>query len=309
MRVAIMGAGGIGGLLGARLQSGGNDVHFIARGAHLAAMRSDGLKLTSDHGDVHVPKVVAVDDATAVGPCDVVVFAVKMPDAPSAAAAIKPLVGPDTLVVPYLNGVEATTILAEALGRQSVAGGIAYVSAVIDRPGVVRQTGTIQRFVHGELDGVKSDRMLRWHDALDSVGIESVVTDQIETEIWRKFVVLASFSGMTALTRKAIGPVREHPDVRLMLDRAVAEAVSVAVAHGIDFPDDVLGQLLALINTMPASMKSSMQEDLERGKPLELPWLSGAVVRLGAEKGIEAPIHRSIRDALILYADGSSITS
>lgn len=305
MRVAIMGAGGIGGVLGARLQSAGNEVHFIARGAHLDAMRNDGLRLTSDHGDVHHSTVNAVDNASAVGPCDVVVFAVKMPDAPAAAQAIKPLVGADTLVVPYLNGVEATSILSEALDPQSVAGGIAYVSAVIDRPGVVRQTGTIQRFVHGELDGRKSDRILAWHNALDAVGIESVVTEQIDREIWQKFVLLSSFSGLTAMTRRAIGEVRTHPDVRNMLTSAIGEAVSVANANGIRFSDDIAERTTALIDSMPASMKSSMQEDLERGKPLELQWLSGAVVRLGAAKGVDTPIHRSICNALILHADGS----
>ncbi|MEM7443472.1 MAG: 2-dehydropantoate 2-reductase, partial [Pseudomonadota bacterium] len=255
-------------------------------------------------GDLDLPSVSASENPADADTCDVVVFTVKMQDADAAAQAIRPIVGPDTVVVPYLNGVEASDILVRQLGERPVAGGSVYVSAVIDRPGVIRQTGTIQRFVHGEIDGRLSNRMQAWHEALENVGIESILTEDIRREVWRKFVALVSFSGLTALTRKPIGNVREHKHVNAMLIAAVNEAAAVARAHDAGLPDDIVDLHLALIGSMPWEMKSSMQEDLERGKPLELPWLSGAVVRLGEAHGIDTPTHRFIATALALHQDG-----
>lgn len=305
MRVAVMGAGGVGGVLGARLLADGHDVRFIARGAHRAALADDGLRLHSPNGDLHLKSVDVFGDPVSVGICDVVVLAVKMPDAVAAARSLGPLVGPQTLVVPYLNGVEASDLLIDVLGPVPVAGGVAYISATIDRPGVIRQTGEFQKFVHGELDGRQSERMGAWHVALTAAGIESVVTENIRREVWRKFVLLAAHSGVTTLTRATIGEVRDHPDVLAMLRRAVTETAAVAAAHKIDLPDDIVDQNMAMMHTMPAAMKSSMQMDLERGKPLELAWLSGAVVRLGDQKGVDTPAHRFICTALALHSSGA----
>ena len=304
MRVAVMGSGGIGGVLGGRLQATGQDVRFIARGSHLAALQGEGLRLLSPNGDLHLPSVQVTDDPASIGACDVVVFAVKMPDAAAAAKSITPLVGPDTLVAPYLNGVEATDILIDAVGRAPVVGGVAYISAAIDRPGVIRQTGTFQRFVHGELDGSQSDRLAAWHQALSAAGIESQVTDAIEREVWRKFILLAAHSGVTSLTRRPIGDVRDHPDTMTLAGSAVAETAAVAAARGVGLPNDVVAQTMATIEGMPADMKSSMLVDLERGKPLELAWLSGAVARLGQAHNVPTPSHQFIATALALHADG-----
>jgi len=304
MRIAVMGSGGIGGVLGSRLQASGQEVQFIARGSHLAALREDGLHLRSPNGDLHLPSVEATDDPASIGVCDVVVFAVKMPDAAAAATSIAPLIGPDTMVVPYLNGVEATDILIDAIGRAPVVGGVAYISAAIDQPGVIGQTGTFQRFVHGELDGSRSDRLDAWHEALSAAGIESIVTDAIEREVWRKFILLAAHSGVTSLTRRSIGEVRDHPDTMALAGSAVAETAAVAAARGVGLPDDVVAQTMATIEGMPTDMKSSMLVDLERGKPLELAWLSGAVARLGQAHNVPTPSHQFIATALALHANG-----
>ena len=304
MRVALMGSGGIGGVLGGRLLASGQDVRFIARGRHLAALQTDGLRLLSPNGDLHLPSVAATDDPASVGVCDVVVFAVKMPDAVAAANSIAALIGPETLVVPYLNGVEASDILIDAIGPAPVVGGVAYISAAIDQPGVIRQTGAFQRFVHGELDGGQSDRLTAWHEALSAAGIESVVTDAIEREVWRKFILLAAHSGLTSLTRRPIGEVRDHPDTLALAGSAVAETAAVAAARGVGLPDDVVAQTMATIEGMPADMKSSMLVDLERGKPLELAWLSGAVARLGEAHKVPTPSHHFIATALALHAAG-----
>jgi len=304
MKIAIMGAGGVGGVLGARLVAAGHEVHFIARGAHLEALRASGLELLSPNGDLRLERVRATDDPATIGPVDVVVFAVKMGDAAEAARRCTGLVGKDTAVVPYLNGVEAPELIATALPAGNVLGGVAYVSAVIDRPGVIRQTGTFQRFVHGELDGRSSTRATAWAEALVAAGIDAVATRGIREELWRKFVLLAANSGLTAATRSDVGTIRSTPELRQLLAEAVAEGIAVARAEKVALPADTKEQVLAFMEALPAEMRSSMQEDLERGKPLELAWLSGAVQRIGARHGIATPVHRFIHAILLPHADG-----
>jgi 2-dehydropantoate 2-reductase len=303
MRIAIIGAGGVGGYYGARLAAAGFDVTFLARGAHLAAMRADGLHLLSPLGDLHLRRVSATDDAASVGPVDVVFFAVKNYDTERALALVPPLVGADTVVIPFQNGVEAVATLRSGLDPARVAGGTTYISSVIEEPGVIRHT-TSDRLIFGELDGSTSPRLERFRDACVAAGIHPTLSDRIDVEIWTKFCHLSVFSGMTSVTRLPIGPIREDPDLAAMWRAALLESYAVARARGIAMAPDFVESTMAFVQRWPPQMKASMLEDLERGRRLELPWLSGAVVRLGHETGVETPVHRFITTVLGPLVDG-----
>ncbi len=303
MRIAIVGSGGVGGYFGARLAEGGADVTFIARGAHLAAMRAHGLRIHSPLGDLHLPTVSATDNPTTVGSVDVVFFAVKLYDSQTASALVPPLVGPDTVVIPFQNGVESVAMLTALVGEARVAGGTSYISAVIDEPGVIRHT-TSDRLIFGELDGSRSARLERFNDACLAGGFHPLFTDQIQVEIWTKFAHLTVFSGMTSAVRLPVGPIREDPDLLAMWQAALMESLAVARARGIALAPGFIDTTMALVTRWPPYMKSSMLEDLERGRRLELPWLSGAVVRLGREVGVDTPIHRFLATILMPHATG-----
>ena len=303
MRIAIVGAGGVGGYFGGRLAAAGSDVTFLARGAHLDAMRARGLRLESPKGNLHIHRVNATADPAAIGPVDAVLFAVKLYDVESAAALLPPLVGPETLVVPFQNGVDAVAMLANAVGRAHVGGGVAYVAAVVAEPGVIRHTA-MDHLIFGELDGAQSARCRRLLDACEAAGFQATLSERIEVDIWSKFVGLSVFSGMTAVTRSSIGPLRDDPDLWAMFQAAMLEGMAVARAKGIVLPARVLDELRSMAQSLPPLAKSSMLEDLERGRPLELPWLSGAVVRIGREVDVETPIHRFIATVLKPYVNG-----
>jgi 2-dehydropantoate 2-reductase len=303
MRIAIVGSGGVGGYFGGRLAQGGADVTFIARGAHLDALRRHGLRITSPLGDLHLPAAAATDDTTTVGPVDLVFFSVKQYDTDTALALLPPLVGPETVAIPFQNGVESVDKLKAALGAGHVAGGTSYISAVIDAPGVIRHT-TSDRLIFGELDGTKSARLERFHQACLAGGIHPLFTDQIDVEIWTKFVHLTVFSAMTSAVRLPVGPIREDPDLLAMWQAALLESMAVARARGIALAPGFLDTTMRLVMGWPPQMKASMFEDLERGRRLELPWLSGAIVRLGREMGVETPIHRFLVTILNPHVNG-----
>jgi 2-dehydropantoate 2-reductase len=304
MRIAIMGSGGVGGYVGGRLAASGQDASFIARGAHLAALRSEGLRIESARGDVTVQPAQATDDPAAIGPVDLVIFAVKLYDTEQAAAATRPLIGPATGVVTLQNGVDSVDVLSGVLGREHVIGGSAHIAAVIAAPGVIRHTGTMARFLFGELDGAQSGRVAALSAALEAAGVAHQVSADIERDIWTKMVFLATFAGLTALIRLPIGPIRADPDTRALYQAGLAEALAVARAKGIALPDDFVAQSLARTDQLPCEMKSSLLNDLEGGRCLELPWLSGAIVRMGQEQGVSTPTHAFITTALKLHADG-----
>ena len=304
MRIAVMGSGGVGGYLGGRLAAAGQDVTFAARGAHLAAVREHGLALRSALGDVLIRPAQASDDPATIGPVDLVIFAVKLYDTEAAAEATKPLIGPATGVVTLQNGVDGAELLCRVLGQEYVIGGVAHIAAVIDEPGVIRHTGTMASFGFGELDGVRSERVGALSRALQAAGVDHRISEDIQRDIWDKMAFLASFAGLTALMRLPIGPIREDADARAMLRNALGEACAVARAKGGSLPDDFVERTLARCDRLPYEMKSSLLQDLERGRRLELPWLSGAIVRLGQEFGIATPTHALITTALKLHADG-----
>ena len=304
MRIAVMGSGGVGGYLGGRLATSGEDVTFIARGAHLAAIRAHGLRIASALGDASVQPAQASDDPASVGPVDVVIFAVKLYDTEAAAVATRPLVGPATGVVTFQNGVDSADVLVRVLGREHVIGGVAQIASVVAEPGVIRHTGTMARFAFGELDGRASARVEALAAALRAAGVDHAVSEAIQRDIWAKMVFLATFAGLTALMRLPIGPIRADPETRALYEAGLVEALAVARGRGIALAEDFVAVTLARTDQLPAAMKSSMLEDLERGKRLELAWLSGAIVRMGKELGLPTPVHGFITTGLKLHASG-----
>jgi 2-dehydropantoate 2-reductase len=303
MRIAVFGTGAVGGYFGGRLAAAGEDVTFVARGAHLAAMQQHGLRISSPKGDLAIP-VQATDDAAAIGPVDVVLFTVKLYDVDASAPLLKPLIGPDTVVITLQNGVEAVDMVAAHVGPQHVAGGIAYVVAVVDEPGHIKHT-TADRLVFGETDGRLSARLQAFQKAGRGAGFVADLTPAILTELWVKFVRLGTWSGMTTATRSSMGVIREQPELMHMMDAALDEAMAVGRARGITFPDGLVAGTQEMVRTFPAASKSSMLEDLERGRRLELPWLSGAISRMGRESGVPTPTHRIINAILLPFVRGS----
>ena len=301
----MMGSGGVGGFFGGRLAHAGYDVSFIARGAHLAAMRERGILIENkQQGEIRVPKVRATDDPAQIGRVDLVIVSVKLWDTESAAKQIKPLVGPQTGVISLQNGVIKDDILRRELGAAAVMGGVGYVATHISRPGVIHQTGTMQRIVLGEYDGTKSARATFLHEALVRAGVNAELSDDVRRAIWEKYVFLVALSATTTTMRMPIGPIRENPQTRAFLRELIRETVAVGRAHGVALPEDYADNRLAFADGLPADMTSSMHHDLERGSPLEVNWLSGGVVQLGAAKGIPTPANRAVCDILALHAGG-----
>lgn len=305
MRIAIVGAGGTGGGYGAALAHAGEDVVFIARGAHLAAMRSKGLRVEGGRGETHVMPTQATDDPATVGPVDVVLFCVKLWDVESAGRQIRPMVGKETAVVTLQNGIDAHERLIPILGEQAVMPGVANISAVIAEPGVIRQTGTVMRMVFGELDGSKSARGQAMAAACAGAGIDGVLSDAILTQLWMKFVLLASNAGMMALARLPIGHLREDPDIAPYFIAAYEEVVAVGRAAGIALPADAVERTLDFNRNAPAHLMASMGADLLRGNRIELPWLSGKVIELGRKHGVPTPTHAFLYAMLKPYIMGA----
>ncbi|WP_428671345.1 ketopantoate reductase family protein [Reyranella sp.] len=305
MRIAVVGAGGVGGGFGAALAKAGADVTFIARGAHLAAMKDKGLRIEGGRGETHLMPTRATDDPKTVGPVDYVLFCVKLWDVESAGEHIKPLVGPDTAVIPLQNGIDAPERLLPILGPQAVMGGVAQISASIVEPGVIRQVGTFMRMLFGELDGSRSPRGEALLAMCGKAGFDAVLSDQIVTELWMKFILLATNASLLALVRQPIGKVRDDPDLKQQWASAYNEVIAVGKARGVKLPADALERALAFNDSAPPAMKPSMALDLERGNRIELPWLGGKVVELGRQLGVPTPSHSLMYAALKPYVMGT----
>jgi 2-dehydropantoate 2-reductase len=305
MRIAVIGAGGVGGAFGAALAKAGADVTFVARGAHLAAMRQNGLRIEGGRGDTHLTPTRATDDPTSIGVVDLVLFCVKLWDVETAGAAIRPLVGPETAVIPLQNGIDASERLSPILGDNAVMGGVAQISATIAEPGVIRQTGTFMRLIFGELDGRVSQRGQAFHALCQRAGFDSTLTEQIQTELWLKFILLASNAGITALTRQPLGKLREDADIMPYFSAAFQEVADVGRARGVKLPDDAVQRGVKMVENAPPPMMASMAVDLIRGNRIELPWLSGKVVQLGRELGVPTPVHSMLYAMLKPYVNGT----
>lgn len=305
MKIAVVGAGGVGGYFGARLAAAGHRVAFVARGSHLAAMRRDGLRVESAAGDLHLKSVNATDDPAEIGEVDVVLFTVKLWDTEGAALRARPLVGRETAVIPLQNGVDSIARIGGVLGSRHLLGGVALIFANIAEPGRIRHNGALATIQFGEPDGRISARAKAFESACREAGIGVELSERIVPLIWEKFIYLASLSGVTALTRHAIGQIRDNPETWSLYERAVNEVAAVAAAKRIAVADGIVHRILDFVRGLPAGNKSSLLIDLENGRKLELPWLSGAVVRIGRELDVPTPVHELIVAALALFADGA----
>ena len=305
MRIAVVGAGGVGGGFGAALAKAGADVTFIARGAHLAAMKNAGLIVSGPRGETHLVPTKATDDPAGIGTVDIVLFCVKLWDVESAGERIKPLIGPGTAVIPLQNGIDAHERLLPILGPRAVMCGVAQISSSITAPGEITQVGTFMRMIFGEFDGKKSQRGEDFLALCLQAGFDATLSEQILTDLWMKFIQLAANAGMTALARQPIGSLRDDPDIMPFFVAAFQETIAVGRAKGVTLPADALEQIIGFLQHLPAAMKASMALDLDRGNRLELPWLSGKVAELGRRLGIPTPTHGMIYAMLKPYVMGA----
>ena len=305
MKIVAFGAGGVGGYFGGRLADSGVDVTFVARGAHLRAIRANGLCIRTAEGDTRVSSAKATDDVSTIEAPDYLFFAVKLFDTEAVAEACRPIVGPETAVVSLQNGVEAVDILNGFFGRERVIGGTVGVATVISEPGVIAQTGLFNFMTFGEQDGSRSSRGEALVSACEAAGITATLSNDVDVDIWMKFVMLTALSNMTCVTRLPIGRLREIPETRAMLESCVAEAVAVGRARGVSLPDEAVEQRVAAFDQLPAEMVASMLHDLTAGKSLELERLGGAVVRLGAAASVSTPTQAFCYNALKPHIDGA----
>ena len=304
LKVTVMGPGGVGGYFGARLAAAGNDVTFVARGAHLEAMRTRGLRLDSEIGPLHLQKVRAVADARQVQAADAVIFSVKMRDTETAAESLRGLAANGATVFTFQNGVESAGRVGAILGADRVVQGTARIGASISEPGVIKQIGTFARLDFGERDGRPSARTTAFLEACKAAGIDAHLSDNIQREVWMKFALLAPMAGMTALTRGPIGPIRANAQSLALLQSAVEEVVALGVSLKTGLAAEDAARIMKAIDGLPKQMMASMAHDLLAGKPLELNGLSGAVARLGKQQGVPVPTHTFIAQALAPFADG-----
>jgi 2-dehydropantoate 2-reductase len=290
MKIAIFGAGGVGSYFGGLLARAGHEVAFIARGAHLQALRENGLKVRSVHGDFDIPHVFATDDPLEFGATDLTICTVKTYDIGVIADRLRPLIGPQTALLPLQNGVEAPDSLAQHFGSAVLGGAVWVVSAVVE-PGVIHQQSQFRRIVLGELDGRDTPRLHTIHEALANSGATVEITGDIRKVLWTKLLFIASFSGMTSVTRAPAGPVMACAESRLLLERAMREVEAVARAKGYHLDDDIVAKTMDFCAKMTPDTTSSMQRDVAAGRRLEYDAINGAVVRAGKETGIPTPVH------------------
>jgi 2-dehydropantoate 2-reductase len=303
MKIAAIGAGGVGGYFGMRLLQGGHEVSFLARGKHLAAIRKDGLRVDSPHGNAQA-KVPVFERPSEIGPVDVVMFAVKLWDTDAAAESIKPLLAGGGVVIPFQNGVESIERLRGILPKEQVMGGSAYIASRISGPGVIEHIGQMARLQFGPLLDSQRPIAERFLAAAKESKLNAEISDDIIRSNWEKFVFLVALSTATAASRAPLGVVRADPDLRWMFEQAMRETWTLGRARGVKLADDFVEARLKFAETLPAEMKASMAHDLDNGGKLEAPWLCGAVARMAAESGVDAPVNRAVYAALKPFVDG-----
>lgn len=299
MRIAVLGVGGVGGYFGGRLADAGEDVVFIARGTHLDALRSTGLRVDSIAGDFHVQPVSATDDPAEVGPVDAVLLGVKAWQVPEAAQAMGPLMGQDTFVVPLENGVEAPSQLSEALGSEHVLGGLCAIISFISGPGHITHAGYEPSVAFGELDNRRSQRAERLRDAFTRAGVKAEIPEDIHVAMWRKFLFISGFGGVASVVQLPAGGWRSVEPTRALLQSAFEEVDAIARAAGIHLPADAVASALNTVDGLPGDGTASMQRDITDGKPSEIEAQTGAIVRLGRTYGVPTPVNDFIYAALI----------
>ncbi|MFW5896151.1 MAG: ketopantoate reductase family protein [archaeon] len=294
MKVAVYGAGGVGGYFGGRLARAGADVHLIARGAHLDALRRDGLRVESVYEDFSV-ELPATDDPADVGQCDVVLFTVKSFDTKAAAREVRPLLGEETAVISLQNGLDNEETLAAEIGREHVMGGVAYIFSTIAEPGVIEHTGGPTSFTYGELDGTRSDRaerFLEWCDRAE--GTDADLSESIRTDLWGKTAFICAQAGTTATVRLPLGEIRDRRESWEMYRRIIDEVCRVGRATGADLRAGTVSRWTDFAEDLGADSYSSLHYDMTHEKPMELEALHGAVVRRARENDVAVPMNEAV---------------
>ena len=300
MHFVIFGTGGVGGYFGGRLAQAGMDVTFIARGKHLEAIKKNGLRVDSIKGDFSISQAVATDDPAAVGKVDVILCCVKSWQVSEAAMAMRPMIGPNTMVVPIQNGIEAPDILSEVLGSDKVLGGLCRLISMTHEPGHIRHVGAEPYITFGELDNQQSERTKRLFSAFsEASGLTVEIATDINAALWKKFILIAPLSGVGAVTRAPAGVFRSLPETRQLLMELMKEVFNVAIARKIDLSKEVVEETLGFIDTLPEEGTASMQRDIIDGRPSELNEQNGAVVRLGNAVGIQTPVNAFVYYSLL----------
>jgi 2-dehydropantoate 2-reductase len=307
MRIAAMAAGAVGGYFGARMADAGHDVFFIARGAHLAAIEKNGLKIESVHGDLHLPKPNVTDDPAQVGPVDIVLFAVKLWDTEQAAQAARPLMGPDSRLITFQNGVDSLDRVSAVLGADRTVGGATYIATTIAAPGVVKHSSQFARMVVGRPDKKPDAKLQAFVDAAKAAKLDIALSADIVRELWQKFIFLTAMAGSTASLRSAIGPIRADPELRGFFRALMEEAFAVGKAKGVALDHAYIDERMTFVmDKVEPGMKASMAHDLERGNRLELDWLAGKVRALGRQYGVATPASDTVYTVLKLNRMGKS---
>lgn len=299
MRIAVVGVGGVGGYFGGRLAQAQEEVVFIARGDHLRALQTEGLRVESLKGDFVVQSARATGDPASVGVVDAVLVAVKAWQVPEVAKQVRPLLGPETMVVPLENGVEAPDQLAAVLGTRHVLGGLCRIVSFITGPGQIRHAGMEPYVAFGELDNRPSERAQRLRRAFERAGVQVEIPANIQVALWEKFLFIVALSGVGAVTRAPVGVIRGLPQTRQMLEQALHEARAVGLARGVPLAEDLVAKIMALIDSTAAESTASMQRDIQDGRPSELDYQTGTIVRLGLEAGVATPLHTFIYQSLL----------
>jgi 2-dehydropantoate 2-reductase len=300
-----MATGGIGGFLAVKLGSNGHQLATIARGKHLEAIQENGLALDGPSGVETVRPWIATDAPSKVGPVDAIIFGVKGDALEEAARACVPMLGPDTVVVPFLNGVEASDRLLKFLPEDNVANGMAQVSTTIASPGVVRQTGEFNKFTFAERDSRPSDRIDALRRAIDEAGSSAPPTDDIERDVWSKFVLFSAVSGVTAAGRCTMNDITTYPQLGALFRQVISETASIGRALGVALDAQIEEKTWSMANSLPPDMRASTAIDLENGRALEIEWISGAAVRLARKVGIEVPANQALYSLLLPHKNGS----
>ncbi len=300
MRIVVYGTGGVGGYFGGRLAQAGMDVTFIARGRHLQAIEKHGLRVDSINGDFTVNQAIATDDPAMVGKVDVVLCCVKSWQVSEAAMAMRPMIGPNTIVVPLQNGVEAPGMLSDVLGEEKVLGGLCKIISMTHDPGHIRHVGAEPYITFGEFDNQQTERTKRLYRAFsEATGLTVEIAADINTALWKKFILIAPWSGVGAVTRAPVGVFRHLPETRQMLLQSMKEVFNTAIAREVDLSKEVLEETMEFIDALPEEGTASMQRDIIEGRPSELNEQNGAVVRLGNVVGVQTPVNEFIYNSLL----------
>jgi len=300
MRIVVFGTGAVGGYFGGRLAQTGMDVTFIARGRHLEAIRKHGLRVDSISGDFTIHQAIAADDPTKVGEADVILCCVKSWQVGKAAKAMHPMIGPNTIVVPLQNGVEAPTILSDVLGANKVLGGLCRIISMTHEPGHIRHVGAEPYITFGEIDNQQTERVKRLYSAFsEASGLTVEIATDINAAIWKKFILIAPWSGVGAVTRAPVGVFRRLPETRQILLQSMKEVFNIAIAIDVDLSKEVVEETMKFIDALPEEGTASMQRDIMEGRPSELNEQNGAVVRLGDVTGVQTPVNTFIYYSLL----------